>query len=482
MRRDYDLFLMKHVRFTSVLAAALLIANLCAPVTVFAEDADTDGDDIIDLQEDANGNGVVDANETDPYNADTDGGGESDGSEIRANRKPNDKTDDMTYDRDGDGWVNGVELIRGTDPAKADSDADGTNDSLDPFPLDPKYAKDANANNLPDEWEQSVKLDTPGTDTDALADPDKDGLTNKEEFEQGLNPVESDTDHDGVTDEEELKQKTDPRENACLEYGAFAEPFQDMKGHWAEGYVFRMQQTTILPDKMPIIRGYTDAESRLSTFAPDKPVTRFEFLKMVLLSTCTTLNNDSLDVPVRFTDVLSIAPENESADASLRRRVIYTAVRLGIVQGYPTGMFLPDAQINRAEALKILMLASQLKATQETLAQPLSFADVKTDDWFTPYVRLAVWAEIVSGYDDGTFKPDRAISRSEAAKMIYKTMLVNPFINGYVLPGLEADTSMEDMMEEESSSESSEESSLLNDGTSAQTPGYQIIDLSTLVV
>ena len=52
----------------------------------------------------------------------------------------------------------------------------------------------------------------------------------------------------------------------------------------------------------------------------------------------------------------------------------------------------------------------------------------------TPYVSLALEQEIAGGYPDGTFKPDNPITRAESAKIIWKTMLVNPGINGYVLP------------------------------------------------
>ncbi len=431
---------MRHFRRPlSITLASALVLHAFAGSIAFAAEADTDGDGITDILEDSNSNNFVDPGETNPYKADTDGGGEADGSEVRAGRNPLDKMDDLSFDADGDGWVNSIELIHGTDPKKADTDGDGTVDALDPFPLDPRYAKDANANNLPDEWEEQTKLSTTANvDTAAKGDADGDGLTNMDEFARGLNPLDADTDRDGLNDYDELKQQADPKENACLSYGTFDEPFPDMKGHWAEQFVYRLRQTTILPGQTPVIRGYVGTENKLASFAPDKPVTRFEFLKMILLSTCTKLRDTTIDVTVRFTDVPSIPTQLvEDEDRALRRRVVYTAVQYGIVKGYTNGTFQPDAPITRAEALKMLVLAAQLPQNEESATQQLTLTDVKEKDWFAPYVKLSLWYGILGGYDDKTFKPDRHVSRAEAAKLVYKTMLVNPYINGYVLPGSE---------------------------------------------
>ncbi len=73
-------------------------------------DNDDDNDGILDNVEDANQNGIVDAGETSPRNADSDGDGLSDGDEIN---------------------------LYGTDPLNTDSDNDGVNDDKDAYPTDP---------------------------------------------------------------------------------------------------------------------------------------------------------------------------------------------------------------------------------------------------------------------------------------------------------------------------------------------------------
>jgi len=96
-----------------------------------------------------------------------------------------------------------------------------------------------------------------------------------------------------------------------------------------------------------------------------------------------------------------------------------------IIQGYDDGTFRSKQKISRAEALKIFILASKsvtetdIAQRQETLKQtnesPLS--DVPVDSWFAPYVAVAKEKNIISGYKDGTFQPDKNINLAESLKI-----------------------------------------------------------------
>jgi alpha-tubulin suppressor-like RCC1 family protein len=68
---------------------------------------------------------------TDPYNADTNGDGITDGVAIGSGRSA------TNPDMDGDGVPNALELSKGTDPFLADTDGDGVNDGQECFPIDP---------------------------------------------------------------------------------------------------------------------------------------------------------------------------------------------------------------------------------------------------------------------------------------------------------------------------------------------------------
>lgn len=71
-------------------------------------DPDTDGDGLRDGVEDANKNGIVDADESDPRNPDTDGGGVWDGDEVNHGRDPLEPDDDGYYGLVGGGCAVGV--------------------------------------------------------------------------------------------------------------------------------------------------------------------------------------------------------------------------------------------------------------------------------------------------------------------------------------------------------------------------------------
>src|SRR3989344_1303418 len=168
-----------------VLAGCIFLCMFVA-LPARATAADVDGDALDDVAEDANGNGVWDNGETNPLDADTDGGGEADGSEVRAHRNPLRHDDDFTFDRDGDGLTNSQEAALGTDPDKKDTDGDGLSDSRDALPLTPLTGQDRDHDGLPDSWE-IANGQSPRNVNDASGDPDKDGRTTAEEFVDGTN-------------------------------------------------------------------------------------------------------------------------------------------------------------------------------------------------------------------------------------------------------------------------------------------------------
>lgn len=89
---------------------------------------------------------------------------------------------------------------------------------------------------------------------------------------------------------------------------------------------------------------------------------------------------------------------------------------LELVQGYDDGTFKPDREINRAEALKILMTA--VKGTETKNPKILNFADVNKSDWFYPFI-LSAWNNyLVNGYPDKLFHPEKPINLAESLKIL----------------------------------------------------------------
>ena len=88
----------------------------------------------------------------------------------------------------------------------------------------------------------------------------------------------------------------------------------------------------------------------------------------------------------------------------------------GIIQGYEDGTFKPDQEVNRAEALKIVMGAVEGRDTENPAE--FNFEDVKTGEWFYSYVEKAWNNYLVEGYPDGLFHPEQTINRAESLKII----------------------------------------------------------------
>ncbi|MBI2634720.1 S-layer homology domain-containing protein [Candidatus Peregrinibacteria bacterium] len=86
-----------------------------------------------------------------------------------------------------------------------------------------------------------------------------------------------------------------------------------------------------------------------------------------------------------------------------------------IIKGYSDGAFKPDGLINRAEALKIITGAAEIKTDGEF---DILFPDVLKTDWFFPHVMTAHGRGIVTGYKDGKFKPANNVTLSETLKML----------------------------------------------------------------
>jgi len=98
---------------------------------------------------------------------------------------------------------------------------------------------------------------------------------------------------------------------------------------------------------------------------------------------------------------------------------ILSAVRRNFVAGYSDGTFRPNHPITRAEFTVMLVKALQL----EGAGQAFSFVDRdRIGGWAKQAIASAVQAGIVSGYNDGTFRPNARITRAEMAVMLVKAL------------------------------------------------------------
>lgn len=113
------------------------------------------------------------------------------------------------------------------------------------------------------------------------------------------------------------------------------------------------------------------------------------------------------DVSERFLDL----------DGHWGRGQILTLAEAGLVNGMDAHHFEPDRKVTRAMFVTIL---GRLYGLYEDFDAPIQFSDVAEGDWFAPYVTWASLSGIVNGYDDGTFAPNREITREQMALILVR--------------------------------------------------------------
>ena len=106
---------------------------------------------------------------------------------------------------------------------------------------------------------------------------------------------------------------------------------------------------------------------------------------------------------------------------------IYRLSSMGVIAG-SNGYFRPDAKLTRADFAKMLVLAKKLMAVNETTI----FTDVKKGDWHNIFIAAAVADGFIDGYPDGTFSPDRAVTRQEMAVMVRKALGDNSIASDFI--------------------------------------------------
>lgn len=89
-----------------------------------------------------------------------------------------------------------------------------------------------------------------------------------------------------------------------------------------------------------------------------------------------------------------------------------------IVDGYPNGDFRPNDSITRAQFIKLIIKVLGL----DLIEYSGEFNDVSKNKWYADYVATAKKAGFVEGYEDGTFKPDKQISRLEMAVLLSRVV------------------------------------------------------------
>lgn len=116
---------------------------------------------------------------------------------------------------------------------------------------------------------------------------------------------------------------------------------------------------------------------------------------------------------------LCLAAPVGAVSASARLETIQA---LGIMTGDENGNMNLSASVTRAEFVKMMVAASPYKDSVGDGYGASLFKDVKSGHWASGYIKLAVEQEWVTGYVDGTFRPDNTITLEEGCTALLRLL------------------------------------------------------------
>ena len=147
-------------------------------------------------------------------------------------------------------------------------------------------------------------------------------------------------------------------------------------------------------DHYAFLVGYADG-----TFGPECNMTRAEVTTMF-----ARLLTEQIEADKTYSSTF-----NDVAKDCWAANYIGYMQQFGIVTGYTDGSFRPNAPVTRAEFAAI---ASRFEKLTQGSA---SFTDVPDTHWAVRYINFAATRGWVTGYEDGSFKPEHSITRAEVA-------------------------------------------------------------------
>ncbi len=189
----------------------------------------------------------------------------------------------------------------------------------------------------------------------------------------------------------------------CISENYYTDLYDDTLNHWSREYVNALSY-------MGIVGGSEDLSGR-PVYIPDGGLSREQFAKILV-------NYLKIDISEYETVELDFA-DNEDI-ASWAVPYIKAAVGAGLMRGrttvYDTVVFAPRDGIKRQEAFFVL---GGLAAEAQTAE--LAFTDSELiPEWAAENIQKAIGAGLISGYDDGSIRPEGGITRGEAAAIVVR--------------------------------------------------------------
>ena len=169
-------------------------------------------------------------------------------------------------------------------------------------------------------------------------------------------------------------------------------------------------------DHFAYIVGYGNGEVR-----PQNNITRAEVATIFFRLLTDDVRDENLTKTNRYSDVAATAWYNTA---------VSTLSSMGIITGYPDGTFRPNAAITRAEFAAI---AARFDHDGDKTAA--KFSDIATH-WAKDEISIAYNNGWITGYPDGTFGPQRDITRAETMTLVNRVLNRQPETEDDLLPNM----------------------------------------------
>ena len=169
-------------------------------------------------------------------------------------------------------------------------------------------------------------------------------------------------------------------------------------------------------DHFAYIVGYGNGEVR-----PQNNITRAEVATIFFRLLTDDVRDENLTKTNRYSDV---------AATSWYNTAVSTLSFMGIITGYPDGTFRPNAAITRAEFAAI---AARFDSNGDKTAA--KFSDI-ANHWAKDEISIAYNNGWITGYPNGTFGPQRDITRAEAMTLVNRVLDRQPETEDDLLPNM----------------------------------------------
>lgn len=174
----------------------------------------------------------------------------------------------------------------------------------------------------------------------------------------------------------------------------FASAASDLEGHWAKTYIEYLDR-----------EGVINPSATTGKYEPNRDMTRAEFMRYI-------------NRAFHFTETAAISYTDVPRNAWYYE-TIQIAKKYGYINGVGDNKMDPEGKVTREQAAVIV--GRLFKADPGSVSpSDLTFTDRdEISGWSAGYIKAAADKGFLAGYSDGSFQPNRVVTRAEVAKILY---------------------------------------------------------------